>query len=293
MLQLSECCAQRICRPGVKLCPHPKPWVAVELSLLSWTLHLVPLSSKVQAPPYFSVLALSKEQEERTSKEQHAHFLISWAPVLLPCSPYAPVLKKINSALEQGTCMKQRGGQGLCSPLPAVLHTAPTVCLALMPTQQVGQYVLTYFTCFFLQVALMHSVNKSNSAKAPRCCSHFAAPTALSGESMPCIYIFRFARLHSSGALWGVKQRLESDPAVIADIWYHCPGSREEWALLDCLSWAGMRQEEFTLPLVEYQYPEQTWEDCRSGLFQTGFLALGRVWLRKYFFFFQENSKEI
>lgn len=131
------------------------------------------------------------------------NMLISSFPELHSCSlaHHTHLYKKNKFCTRTGTCMKQRGGQGLCSPLPAVLHTAPTVCLALMPTQQVGQYVLTYFTCFSLQVALMHSVNKSNSAKAPRCCSHFAAPTALSGESTPCIHIFRFARLHSSGAL--------------------------------------------------------------------------------------------
>lgn len=97
------------------------------------------------------------------------------------------------------TCVKHRGGQRLSSLLPALLHAAPAVCLALMPTQQVGQYVLTYFTRFSLQDALMQHVNKSNSAKAPRSCSHFAAPTTLSGESTPCIYIFGFARLHNSG----------------------------------------------------------------------------------------------
>lgn len=59
------------------------------------------------------------------------------------------------------------------------------------------------------------------------------------------------------------------------------------------VSWTACpEKKEFTLPLVEYQYPEQTREDCRSGLLQTGFLALGRAWLG-IFFFSQENSKEI
>lgn len=119
------------------------------------------------------------------------HFLSSTLALLLIIHTS---IKKFS--LEQGTCVKQRGEQGLSSLLPALLHAAPTLCLTLMPTQQVGQYVLTYFTCLSLPVALLQSVNKSNSAKAPRSCSHFAAPTTLSGESTPCISIVGFARLH-------------------------------------------------------------------------------------------------
>lgn len=58
-------------------------------------------------------------------------------------------------------------------------------------------------------------------------------------------------------------------PAVIADIWYHCLGSRKGWGpgLPVC---AGGRQKESLLcHWWRYQYPEQIWKDCSTGLLQS------------------------
>lgn len=125
------------------------------------------------------LLTRSKEQEECTSKAQHAHFLISWARLALLLITLTCIKKFCTRTRE---LYETEGRAGTLQPLPALLHASPTVYLALMPTQQVGQYVLTYFTWFSLQVALMQSVNKSNSVKALRSCFRFAAPTTAWGQ---------------------------------------------------------------------------------------------------------------